>query len=80
MIHTYFINNTRWLEEVIAEAWHEMIIIARALRSLSKTASQVLVPIGREGVVCAACVDEGCVIAVSGKTCYCHLTESLKTR
>ena len=34
MIHTYFINNTRWLEEAIANAWHTMVIITRALRGL----------------------------------------------
>ena len=37
MIHTYFINNTRWLKEAVAKAWREAVIVARALRSIAET-------------------------------------------
>ena len=34
MNNTYFINKTRWLEDVIAKAWRAVVIVARALRTL----------------------------------------------
>ena len=36
MIHTCFINNTRWLKEAVAKAWREAVIVARALRSIAE--------------------------------------------